>query len=287
MANKQWIWFVAIAVGIILIANGTINLGGLFGDKDVVPPVIPGSEGCNIVPSVTQSLTDKLTPGTAITESSSEWRLNGAYLGTTEPSSVGTVDVIFINNTGYLSELVTGFQTECGAKPLIATMYANTSASLTYYSDNGLSALTWQTSNETAKAAALTYNWNLHFQGVDKKATGKQMFIVELSVPANVSSATLGGLTPITVPNGYSRQLTNGYVSAWILPSIVGNTAVDYNLAVTAATAKVIDGNVYTTIYNMQPFVETDGTFNAGDKAFNSLNTAKYGSSHTKNFIIV
>jgi len=247
--------------------------------------VTAAAEGCAINPSIVTSLTDILNPGTAITGTAT-YRLNNEYIGTTAPTTKGTVDILY-NASGYLNKVKTGVSLGCGANQITDKMYAYTNATLTYYSNNGLSALTYGTVNETAVAAGGTYNWQIRMQGVDKKSTGDQLFIIELSTPANVSSISMNGGTSVTVPNGYARQLTNGYAAAFLLPALVGNIKVDYNLAAAAATGKVISGTVYTTVYSTQPFVETDGTFSQAGFAFNSLNTAKYQDVQTKNFIIV
>ena len=289
---KGNLWMALIAIALIAVAGVYVyqSLGpaipqtGLPGAPGA-PSAPSGSAGCNLATSVVNAVTDTLTPGTSITPSSAN-RINGAYIGTTAISTVGTADILY-NASGYISNIKTGIPINCGAN-LVAntTMYAYANATPTYYSNNGLTALVQSTANETAQAAGGSYNWKVHLQGTDKKSTGKQLFIVELSVPANVSSVSLNGGQVVAVPNGYTRTLSNGYAAAFLLPAITGNTAVDYNLAVASATGKVVTGQVYTTIYSLEPFVETDGTFSDVGNAFNSVNTAKYHDVQTKNFII-
>ena len=273
---------------ISLLLGAVAVYGVFFREQSVAAPGSPAAiaaGGCQINPSVVNSVTDELTPGTTV-GASSNYRLNKVFIGTTAPTTVGTADILF-NASGYISKIKTGQDINCGSNQVIDTMQAFTNASLTYYSNNGLTSLTQSSVNETVASAGGSYNWKLHFQGVDKKSSGKQLVIVELSVPANVSSVTLGnGAVSVTVPNGYSRQLTNGYAAAFTIPAVVGNNVADYNLAVAAATGKVVSGQVYTTVISTEPFVETDGTFSDEGKAYDSVNTAKFHDSQTKNFII-
>lgn len=242
-----------------------------------------GVTQCAIAPSIVSSVTDALSPGTAVT-TTNYYRNNGIYTGTTAPTYASTSDILF-TASNYLSVIKSGVALGCGANQVSGSMYALANASLTYYGDNGLIALS-VTQNETVKAAGTAYNWKLHFQGTDKKSTGKQLFIVELSVPGNVSSVSMSGAEVVAVPNGYTRQATNGYAAAFLLPAITGTVPQDFFLTAQSATGKVISGTVYTTIYSVQPFVEVDGTFSDEGKAFDSLNAAKSATSQTKNFII-
>jgi hypothetical protein len=246
---------------------------------------VPGTATqCAINPSIVSAFTDALNSGTAVTVTN-YYRANGVYTGTTAPTYQGSADVL-ATSAGYISTIVSGVPINCGANQLTGTMFSLANASLTYYSDNGLTALVQSTANETVKAAGTAYNWKLHFQGTDKKSTGKMLLIVELSVPANVSSVTLSGGQVVPVPNGYTRQATNGYAVAFLLPAISNTVPVDYYLTAQSASGKVITGQVYTSIFNVQPFVETDGTFSDVGNAWDSLNVAKYATSQTKNFII-
>jgi len=256
------------------------------GDGDVPTPAgTLTSAGCNIAPSVVNAITDTSTPGTSVTATNS-YRMNGVYTGATAPTSVGTADILF-NSSGYLNKIKAGNAIGCGANLIVDNMLAYTNATLTIYSDNGLTALADGTVNESVKVAGGSYNWKLHLQGVDKKSTGKQLVIIETSVPANVSSITMNAGTNVAVPNGYTRQLTNGFAVAYLLPALTGNVAQDVNIAATAATAKILQGRVEITVISVEPFVETDGTFSDSGLAYNSLNAAKFHDSQTTDFIIV
>ena len=280
--TKVIIFGVFIIIGVLVYALFLKPQSAAPGNPN---PALPsGSTQCAINPSVVSAFTDTLNSGTAVTVTN-YYRSNGVYTGTTAPTYKGTADVL-ATSAGYINTIVPNVPIDCGANQLTGTMYSLANASLTYYSDNGLTALVQSTANETAKAAGTAYNWKLHFQGTDKKSTGKMLLIVELSVPANVSSVTLSGGQVVPVPNGYTRQLTNGYAVAFLLPAISNTVPVDYYLTAQAASSKVISGQVYTTVYNVQPFVETDGTFSDVGNAWDSLNTAKFATSQTKNFII-
>lgn len=247
-----------------------------------------GDAGCRINPSVVLSVVDTLSPGTEVSDTP-YFRLNGIYTGTTSPTTRGSVDIL-LTASGYINKILPTETLDCGSNPISGSMYAYDNATLSVYADNGLSVLTNDAAggayNETAKAAGGSYNWRVHFQGTDKKSTGQQLVVAELSESANVSSLSLSGGTPVTVPNGYSRQISGGYAQAWLIPAVTGNIAYDYNLAAVATTSKIINGAVYTTVYSVEPFVETDGTFSNSGKAFDAINTAKYHDVQTYNFLI-
>jgi len=295
MRSKQAKTNIAVVLGVLALLIIAAAMGySAFGKGTVTQTTIGGatgatgasSAGCPVNPTVVSAVTDTLTPGTSITTTNS-YRINGVYTGTTAPTTVGTADILF-NASGYIANIKTGVPINCNANLVTNNLYARANATLTYYSTNGLNSLTLSTINETVMSAGGSYNWKIHLQGTDKKSTGKQLFVVELSVPANVSSVSMSnGAQEVAVPNGYARQLTNSYAKAFLLPAVVGNTAVDYNLAVAASTSTIVSGLVYTTIYNVEPFVETDGSFSDIGAAFNSVNTAKWADRQTKNFYAV
>lgn len=250
----------------------------------------PATNGCAINPSIVYALTDALTPGTALTGGTNYYRLNGVYAGSTAPTTPGTVDVL-LTNTSYIAKIHTGFPLNCGSNLFTDSLYLLTNATQTIFANYNPAVILTNTAaggayNETVAAAGVGYNWRFHQQGVPLKSTGTEMIVIELSALANVTGISISGATPITVPNGYTRQLTNGYVAAFILPAVTGNVATDNNIAITAATSKIVTGAVYTTTYSIQPFVDTDGTFNSGTSPYDSVNTAKYATYQTYNFLI-
>ena len=269
---------------------GVCQYGGVYPNCNA-PPLSGGSQGCAVNPTLVITATNALSPGTAVTTSGNLFRLNGIYTSTTSPTTTGSADAILISS-GYLNKLKQGIQITCGSNQVADTMTQVANATQSIYSTSGLliignSATGASVNNETTAATGGSYNNRIHMIGVDKKSTGQMLFIVELTAPlANVSSVSLSGGTPTAVPSGYTRQATNGAVYAWLLPAITGNTAVDYNLAIVASTSHIVDGAVYTRTYSIQPFVETDGTFNSGTAAFDSLNTKQWASIQSYDFLI-
>lgn len=248
-----------------------------------------GSTGCAQNPSIVTAVTDELVPGTAVTDVP-YYRLNGAYTGTTAPTTKGTADILF-TSAGYIAKIKPNVQITCGSNLVTGTQAALANATMTVYSNNGLSVLSGAATysyNETAASAGGSLTWQIHLVGVSQKSTGNQLLIVETPWAANISSLSLSGGSRANVPNGYSRQISNSYADAWLLPKIDNGAVVDYYLTIQQAATKSLHGVVYMTLYNVQPFVETDGTFNAADAvekrlAFDSQNTAKYASVQTYN----
>lgn len=254
-----------------------------------------GDSGCSVNPSVVITTSDALQPGTAVT-STGVYRLNGVYTGATSPTTRGTADIILSAAT-YLNTTLTGQTINCGSNQISASMYASAVPTESIYSNNGLNILTNAAAggayNESVASTGGQYNWRVHMVGTDKKSSGTMLFIVDLTAPsANVSSVTLTPMTgapaatPIAVPKGYTTQTSGGYSAAFLIPAIVGANTVDYNLQVQANTGYLVTSAAYTSTYLLTPFVETDGSFNSGTTAWNSLGTAKYAGTTTYNFLI-
>lgn len=305
---KSWQLFLGVFVIIIVsvvISAFTLNAFGFLGATGggIITTIGGGTiqqgVGCQLAPSLVTTDTDILTPGTSITPTAN-YRYNGAFAGTTAPTFKTVADILF-NASTYINVIKTGVPLDCGANPVIIQQYSLANATLSVYSNDGLTKLTNAAAggayNETAAAAGGSYNWRIHFQGTDKKSTGEQLVILETTSPTNVSSASLSGATDVEVPNGYTRQLTNGYAKAWVIPAVTGNIAIDHNLAVASSTSTLVQGATYITVYSLQPFSDTDGAFitpgvtrssTTGSvlTAYNSINTAKYATYQTYNFLI-
>ncbi len=287
--TSLWIWVVVIVVA--LFATGVLTYSnGQIGVKSIVSTGTPSQPSgvvtvCGVNPSVVSAITDTLAPGPAVTPTN-YYRQGGVYVGTSMTTK-GSTDVL-ITAGSYVSKIHPAFQVDCGSNLLTDNVYAFTNATVTVYSNNGLNVLsnsaTAGATNETVAAAGGSYTWKYHAVGVSQKSTGRLFLIVETSPSANVSSITLNAGTPTTVPNGYSRQLSNSYAVAYILPSIDNGAVVDYYVTMQATSGKLLDGLVYTTLYGLQPFVETDGSFNVGNTPFDSLSASKYHDVQTYNW---
>ena len=292
-------------IGLALIIGSLYSAGRLSGlIGSVTGAASGGAKGveeqpgvvCGVNPSVVLTVTDALQPGTAVT-ASGQYRINGVYTGYTSPTVKGTADVV-LNASTYLNALLTGKSITCGSNQIAATMYAVANATESIYDNSGINILTNAAGggahNETVMSASGgQYNWRLHMVGVDKKSTGTMLLIVDLTAPsANVSSVSLSSITgspaptPVAVPSGYSSQTSGGYSAAFLIPAVTGASTADYNLQVQAKTGYYVTSAVYTSTYSLQPFVDSDGTFNVGSTAWNSLGAAKYNTYQTYNFLI-
>jgi hypothetical protein len=262
-----------------------LNLGNTLSVADKTGETSSGSCGQN--PSIVTAFTDTLSQSTVV-GSTVYYRLNDQYIGSTAPTTKGVADLLISNST-YLDKIQNDVNINCNSNLVTDSLYLWTNGTWTVYSNTGLLSLATGSQNETSvQGAGGSYNWKLHLQGVDKKSTGQIMVIAEFGVPANISSSSLSGGSVVAVPNGYSRQLTNGYAAAWVVPGVTGNAQADYNLGVNTVSGKVLGSGqtVYLTMYSLEPFVETDGTFNTGTAAYDSAGTAKYAGSSTKTFLI-
>jgi len=310
--NPYLILFLAVILSVggvwFLASNGYINLGtqqqltqtktcpdGTIVASGAVCPA-PGGGGCEVNPSVVLTVTDALQPGTSVS-ASGFYRLNGVYTGSTSPTTKGTADIL-ISAAEYVNTTLTGQVINCGSNQIAASLYSQASATDSIYNNAGTAVLTnaatGGANNETVGSTGGQYNWKYHLVGTDKKSTGPMLLVVDLQAAvANVSSVSL---TPLTgspsatalgsVPSGYVTQTSGGYSKAFLIPAIIGASSADYNLQVQAATGYLVSQKVYTRLYDLAPFVETDGSFNPGNNAFDSIGAAKYMTSQDYNFCI-
>lgn len=276
-----------IGYGIFTLANKPVNVNIQGGDDNT-----PIGGNCETYTALAVTATDALNLGTAIGGLTVSYAKNGVYVGTTSPTVTGGDDISFIaGNATTIDEIFPAVEIKCGPNPKEITLktYGNGTIRIAPDTLSGTgqyltNAAAGGAANETKTAAGDSRNWEITFKGNDKKTTGKQLVIVELSSPSNVSSLSMSGATEVPVPNGYTRQLTNGYVEAFEIPAVEGNSVATYNLAVTASTSTIIQGAVYTSWYAEQAFVDTDGSFKVG--AFDALNTAKWQDRQNYNFMM-
>jgi hypothetical protein len=249
---------------------------------------IPSSSTCAIQAVATApTATDALNPGTSIGGLVTYYAKNGVYVGTTAPTvSKGDKVKFLTGNATTVDQIGDEYTIDCGANAKEVKLKSFSNASISVFSNIGTGVLTNAAAggdvNESISTSVL--NWKVTMTGNDKKSTGKMLAIIELSIPANVSSVTMDGKSSIAVPNGHTRVLTNGYAAAFELDAIDGATPVNHNIQVVSSNGRAIAGVVYLTFYNEQDFVQPDGSFATG--AFDTLNAAKWQDRTHYNFLI-
>lgn len=313
---KAWHIFVALGLIVVFVFGGIYanNVGWLGGDQqtgvtktgDTVKNTDTQtvSSGCAQNPSVTTAITDGITGASISPTVTGNYILTDLSdqvrkLGTTAPTERGTVDAIF-NTSNYISTIVNDYKVGCNAQSIPVKMNANASATVSIYNNAGTAVLAENVTNETVSAAGGSYNWKYHFVGVSQKSTGKQLLVVELGNSSNLQSVSMSGAQSVPVPGGYNPLKTIGSVGkayAFLLPSMDDGAIADFNLQVQSNPNTYVTGYVYNTIYQIQPFINVDGSFNMADGstsadgstnpsylAFDSLNAVKYHDVQTKIF---
>lgn len=279
----------------VVLIIAAIVIGFLYfkGTGTTTTPSIITNTDCPTNPTITNATaTDALNAGSALTISQ-YFKKNGVYVGTTTPTVVRGDAVSFIAGSATTVDEIfdPGYNVACGNNPREVKLKTYGNATIQVAPDTLIGTGQYLTNaaaggaaNETKTSAGGSRNNAIRLVGNDKKTTGKILVIVELASPSNVSNVALSGASEVAVPNGYSRQLTNGYVKAFEIPSMDGAQTASYNLQMSANTATVIQGAVYTSWYAEQAFVDTDGSFKVG--AFDSINTAKWQDLQTYNWIM-
>ena len=250
-----------------------------------------GATGCAVNPSLVFTAVDALNPGTAVAIAGGLYKINGG-LTATSPTVTGSLTAV-LNAAGYINGTVTNYQVGCGSNSLSPQMYAWAAPTESIYATDGVtkignSATGASVNNETAAAAGGSYNWRLHLVGTDKKSTGQMIIVIDFTnTSASFASVSMsGGAVPVAIPKGYASQTSGGAQYAFLIPAVVGNSIVDYNIQAVATSSHTIISSVYTTTYSLSPFFDTDGSLQT-NLAFNSVGTATYaGTPTTYNFLI-
>ena len=272
----------AVFAGLYLTGNFKLP-----GQASVTPPASVDTGVCGQNPSVVSTATNALQSGSSLVTTGTVYRVNGVYQGTTSPTVKGSVDAMFIL-TGYLNTIKSQ-SIGCGSNPIQTSQYAAATPTVTILGQvSGVTLVNSTTgvagNNETKGGAGASYNDRIHFVGTNLNSTGQMLVIVDY---ANATSAIASAsLTPISgapyatplaaIPKGYASLTSGGAQYAFLIPAIVGANTADYNLQTQAASSSVVAGAVRISLYSLQPFVETDGTFNPGTTAWDSVGTAKY-----------
>lgn len=310
---------VVVIIGIVIIAAVALLIGynqltesgrekniviplSAQGVDGAVTPVITTNDGCNVNPSVSLVAVDNAVSGTSVL-AGGLYRINGFSTGTSaSPAKGDQLDVIF-TNASYISEVVKGYNVQCGVNRIPSTgavkMKAFAAPALTMFTNAGTATLTNATTggtNETNFVAGGSKNWKIYIDGTGDKTTGNMMLIVEMPTnsAANVtdSGVTLscgGAVMPKSnVPSSIVASNTNSYRAAWIIPEILGGVRKECNLQVSLQGSYRLGGAsavVYTTYYTIQPFIDIDGSI-VTDKIVDSYGASKYLSSSAYNFAI-
>lgn len=284
--------------GVKYLAGGTELSGYNGGNQQPVSSACPGND-----PSVVTNDVDALNSGVSVVHSK-EYRLDGTYT-LTSPTTKGTVDILFKNST-YLNAIVTGKAIGCGTNLIQASQYAGANATMSVYGNTAtatvIGGVAGQTgtgvNNETKMGAGQSYNNRIHLVGTDKKSTGTMLLIIDFTNKSSaISSVVLSGATPIPVPNGYTTQTSGGAAFAFLIPALIGAQVVDYNLQIVPTSGSTITSAVYTNLYVLQPFTDTNGNFvtpgttlgtsNQLLTGWDSNNAAKYFTYQPYNWLII
>jgi hypothetical protein len=162
--------------------------------------------------------------------------------------SVGDELIILYRASDYIND-IQEYTVKCGdtAVPTME-LYATGDQTITILDDAGTSTLTdaigGGANNESSIAEGGTACWEVKFTGTDNQASGDLVYVVEYSVPANVSSTTMSDsngdkLEELSeVPEAAAISGTNNERVAFAVPSFEEAVKVKYNLCFGAANSK-------------------------------------------------
>lgn len=173
----------------------------------------------------------------------------------------------------YIDEKFVINSMDCGGQTLLAPLKYSTSdnPSIRMISDEGdymADALgdSTATNNQTALTAGEAVSWDVEFQGTNGEASGEGVWVIEFpaSSSANITSVTLDGSSPISIPSIHTLQNTASEAVAFNVPSVEGATKNTMTVTVQLATGKVLEGGVRTDWYAKQWFIDDDKTLAYG-----------------------
>jgi len=184
------------------------------------------------------------------------------------------------------------FKMPCGGKQLDAPLWYATSdnPSLTWYNDDG-NAMTHAaagatTTNQTDLTAGETFTLELKVQGTAGESSGDGIIVIEFQAQSasNITTATLGGKTPISVPSIANTLNAASKVLAFEVPAVQEGNVVKLPFQVQLAASSDLSGGVNTTWYTKQKFINDDKTIGFGVQ--DSDGTANYENLISSAFYI-
>jgi len=217
-----------------------------------------------------------LTGGTAPTTPTITCGVKGAdgeyLLGTTVTSGTTTFAVgsylrCLISDTDSIDKSF-DFVMPCGGKILDGALYYSTSDNpgIRMKNDDGdfMTDSHVGATNQTDITSGETFNLDVEFQGTDKEASGKGIWIIEFPAvsSANITTVTLDGKQPISVPSVHPSVNANSKLVAFEIPNMEGGVKKTMTLSV--VTSLDVVGGVYTDWYSIQEFIDDDLTLGEG-----------------------
>lgn len=301
MKQKNAFMYVLFAFLVGAVAVGGFATGWTFnfsttgglGDDAVTQPT-----SCDIQPYIDLTAKDELTGD--IFSVSSDYKLNGDYLGTLttgssgDTFSVGDEVELLIKNSSNIDKIIPVYTiNECGSNKIIVEQkVAVTSPSVTLKDDSNddlTDSATGGTNNLSAIVDGGQENFVLEIDGSNEKTTGDLIYVVELGNKLNVTdisaSVLSGGITVEklgSVPDIYTETLSNPEVVAFRISEIEGASTGRVNFIIESGDGSTSGTAVYTTAYIEQAFVDSDRvrTFTVGvenqDNVDKSLATWDY-----------
>jgi len=271
------------AVGMVAI----IAILGLLVYNQIPQTVVsgPSAAGCGVDTSTSVSAVNALSKGTSVSVGSTvkvDGSLVGAMPTTLQP---GNSLSILLNATGYIDKVVSLDKVLCGSNIISTELYATSAPTIRIKNtdDNFMTdSATGGAVNQSALSAGSTNIFTVELSGVDKQSTGEMVVIVELGSSANVSSITLSKagvpMQTVDVPRVYTKTIADGKVVAFKVPAVTGAVKEMYSLGVTLASGKVIGGATYFTVYGIQAFADTDGSFKSGVEDADGTDKSTYNA---------
>ena len=278
-----------------------VLIGGLFmtGVIQTQQPTLPGatvSQGdCPDASGIlTVNVVDALAQGSAIGTPTITAGINGGPVVTTVTSGTTTFPVganvdVFVGKDDYLDEKFSLVMT-CGGATLQAPLFSSTSdnPSIRAKNDDGdfMTDSHVGATNQTDLSAGESFQLVFEISGTNLESSGDGVFVVEFpaSTTSNISSVTMSGTSPGTLPSVHTTQNAGSYIAVYDVPAVEGASKSTHTLEVSLTSGQDLSGACYTDWYSKQYFIDDDGSIQYGIQ--DSDGTAQYENTVDYDFYI-
>lgn len=266
----------------------------------------PGAGGsptdCNIAPSLSFSVFNELSKGTAVTAFRTA-TLNGVLqVPGVVPTSFQYGDEVQVlyNASDYIDVVGPKHSMTCGVNTIARGIYATDDATLRVFNTDGNritdlvldNCILAPGTNQSSSAASISLKTEI--QSAPLQTTGDLVLIVEVANSTQVGydgiTVSGTGVTDGDKLSTYTQNVTASSVRAFNLPASVNGALTTYYVNLAPKTGITMGGNtvgveVYFTLYSKQDYYDTDGSFKFGIE--NSQGTVKYEDTQRFGFCLV
>lgn len=275
-------------VVIIALVFGAVFMGGFYLVKQTtLPPTaveeITETGDCATAPSLSFSILDAVNPGTAVVTTGNRTIINGKLYGASSiPStlSYGDTGITLFGLGSYLNTTVEFGPLRCGVNEVHATIYATDDGTIKVFNDEGnkVTDLVTCLGAVNQSESATTIQNEIKLTSKSDQSLGNLIVVIECGNTTEVDDILLSDgshttVEKVDIPSFHTAEsgFTGNIQKAFKITAndyLTDGKSDTYTLSIEPESGQTIgadDGeNVSITMYTIQWYIDTDGTFKYG-----------------------